>query len=75
MWWTVTHPTNIPLLLGVRALAGNRMKVLLALRDLQTGQKKDCKSQSDEKVESPRGTEQRKPVCRRERGLGRTPRR
>lgn len=75
MWWTVTHPTNIPLLLGVRAIAGNRTKILLALRDLETSRKKDCKSQSDEKVESPphpQALSRGSWSCVRGRGLGRT---
>lgn len=38
VWLTVIHPTNIPLLLGVRIQAGNRTKILLALRNFQTGQ-------------------------------------
>ena len=38
VWLTVIHPTHIPQLLGVRILAGNRTEILLALRNLQTGQ-------------------------------------
>lgn len=38
VWLTVIHPTDIPGLLGVRILAGNRTKILIALRNLQTGQ-------------------------------------
>lgn len=73
VWWTVTGPTNIPRLLGVRATAGNRRRILLALRDLQTSQKKDCKSRSDEKVERhPQALSRGSLSGRRGRGLGRT---